>query len=52
MKIVPWFTSLIGSYAGWYLGYKFGMFTGLMLSIVGGGIAGYYGHKWAKENMV
>jgi hypothetical protein len=51
MKIVPWFASLIGSYAGWFLGERFGMFAGIMLSIVGAGVGMYYGRKWAMEHL-
>ncbi len=48
-KLFGFAGTTIGSYAGWYLGAGIGMFTGLMLSIVGGGIGLYYGRKLAKR---
>ena len=51
MKMIPWLASVIGSYVGWYVGAKFGMFAAIMLSIVGAGVGLYYGNKWVRENL-
>jgi len=48
---VPWFVSLIGTYAGWWLGARVGFMTAFMLSIVGGGVGMYIGRKWVMENL-
>jgi hypothetical protein len=51
MKMIPWLTGMIGSYAGWWVGAKMGMFAGIMGSLVGMAIGGYYGAKWVRENL-
>jgi hypothetical protein len=50
-KLVPWFTSTIVSYAGWWLGAKLGIMTAFMLSMVGFGVGMWYGRKWLAEHL-
>lgn len=50
-KVVPWVATMVGSYAGWYLGVKGGIFFAFLLSIVGGGVGLYFGKKWVMENL-
>jgi hypothetical protein len=49
VKLSGFVGSIVGSYAFWYLGAPIGMFTGLMFSIVGGGVGLYYGRKFGKR---
>jgi hypothetical protein len=51
MKMIPWLAGIVGSYVGWFIGERFGLFAGIMLSFVGMGVGGYYGAKWVRENL-
>jgi len=48
-KLIGFIGATIGSYAVWALFMPFGMFAGIMGSIIGGGIGLYYGRKYAKR---
>jgi hypothetical protein len=50
-KLIPWIAATIGSYAGWFLGAKVGIFTAFLVSIVLGGVGLYVGKKWVAENL-
>jgi hypothetical protein len=47
-KLFAFIGTTIGSYAGWFLGAKFGFMTAFMLSMVGTGFGMYYGYQIAK----
>jgi hypothetical protein len=49
--MIPWLAGLIGSYIGWWLASRLGMFAGLMGSLIGMAAGGYYGAKWVRENV-
>jgi uncharacterized membrane protein YeaQ/YmgE (transglycosylase-associated protein family) len=51
MKMIPWLAGVIGSYVGWWILARFGMMAGLLGSLVGMAIGGYYGAKWVRENL-
>jgi hypothetical protein len=51
MKAVPWLAGVIGSYAGWFLFARMGFFMGFIGSLIGAGVAGYYGRKWVIQNL-
>ena len=40
--LIPLLASTIASYIGWAVGRPFGVFLGVLLAIVGGGIGAYY----------
>jgi hypothetical protein len=48
-KLFSFLGATIGSYAGWFLGAKFGFITAFMLSMVGTGIGIYYGRLIARN---
>ena len=49
-KLIILLTSTVGSYAGWWVGSRFGgIMTEFMLSMVGTGIGIYYGRKVAQH---
>ena len=50
-KMIPWVTGMVGSYAGWFLGAKLGIFMAFVLSIVGTGVGIYFGRKWMLEHL-
>jgi hypothetical protein len=50
-KLLPWIATMIGSYGGWFLGVKLGIFGAFMVSIVGGGVGLYLGKKWVADNL-
>lgn len=50
-KVVPWVSATVGSYAGWFLGAKAGIFVAFILSIIGGGAGLYLGRRWVIENL-
>jgi uncharacterized membrane protein YeaQ/YmgE (transglycosylase-associated protein family) len=41
--------SVVGGYAGWYVGAPFGFFAGFLTSTIGGGVGIYYGRKVGKR---
>ena len=49
--MIPWLAGLVASYLGWFLLSGFGFFAGLMGSLVGLAVGGYYGAKWVRENV-
>lgn len=49
VKMLGFIGATVGSYAGWYLLDSFGMFAGIMGSVIGGGIGLYYGRKYAQR---
>jgi hypothetical protein len=48
-KLFSFLGATIGSYAGWFLGAKFGFVTAFVLSMVGTGIGIYYGRLIARN---
>jgi hypothetical protein len=50
-KLIPWMTSIVGSYAGWYVGARMGIMMAFLCSIVGCGIGVYFGRKWVAEHL-
>jgi hypothetical protein len=48
-KWLGWIGSIVGSYAGWYLGAPDGIMTAFMLSMVGMGAGLYLGRRVARD---
>jgi hypothetical protein len=48
-KLFSFIGATVGSYAGWFVGAKFGFTTAFMLSMVGTGIGIYYGRLIARN---
>lgn len=48
-KLFVFIGATIGSYAGWALGAKVGIFTAFAVSMVGTGFGMYYGRKAAQN---
>jgi uncharacterized membrane protein YjjB (DUF3815 family) len=48
-KLIIGIGGTIGSYAGWWLGERFGIMTAFALSMVGTGIGMYYARRIARE---
>lgn len=49
VKLIVFVGATVGSYAGWYLGERFGFMTAFMLSMVGTGVGMYYGNRFARD---
>lgn len=49
--LIGWLAALVASYAGWWLGSKIGLATGVMTSVVGGGFGMYAGYRWYDRNL-
>jgi hypothetical protein len=46
-KLLGWLGLLVGSTTGWALGARFGLMTGLFLSVIGTGVGLYLGRRIA-----
>ncbi|MBI2408766.1 MAG: hypothetical protein HYV19_10740 [Gemmatimonadetes bacterium] len=49
VKLLGFVGSVVGGYAGWYVGAPFGFFAGFLTSTIGGGVGIYYGRKFGKR---
>lgn len=43
--------AFLAASAGWWLGAKVGFATGVMASVVAGGVGLYYGNRWFDDNL-
>jgi len=48
-KLLGFVGATLGSYAGWFIGEPFGIFTALLVSFVGTGFGLYYGRKIGRR---
>ncbi len=50
-KSIPWVLTVVGSYAGWYLGALASTLVAFLLMVIGGGLGLYLGKRWVRENL-
>jgi hypothetical protein len=48
-KLFSFIGATVGSYAGWFIGAKFGLMTAFIVSMVGTGFGIYYGRLIARN---
>ena len=49
--LIGWLSAGVAGYAGWWLGSKIGLATGVMASVVAAGLGMYAGYRWFDRNL-
>ncbi len=49
--LIGWLGAFLAGSAGWWLGSKIGFGTGVMVSVVAGGVGMYAGYRWFDANL-